>query len=569
MGRKAKLGDDRLTAGLYLQPVATWTTAGEEAGMTREPARGPIRLPVGLRYAAGPAALAVATCGGAFLGEAPVAAAAALSLGGAWAGFSAWRGFQAERLAWRVLGERPASLGEALGRLAQRLAVLEHRTKQTHPVTGLPTREPLCEAMATDMAADLSPRLLGVLRLADFDRLAGFDLAFADEALTQFASRLSGAVKPGHVIGQIDRDCVAIWFSASASLAEAFAELRALTHVARQEICGADAVLSPRIEIGAVTYPHDGQDPGRLILKATAALARSAGGPAQVEPPSAEAAREQFMLEQDLAQAIAEDQLTMVFQPVVDLDAGRIIGAEALMRWTHPKLGAVSPARFIPIVESLGLSDSYGLWSLNTACREASRWRGAGAKDVKVAVNLSARQLLDPHLSTKVARTLTRHGLPPQALELELTETAAMADGERTLRLFSGLRALGVSLAIDDFGSGYSSLSYLKNLPFDKLKIDREFVCGADSRRDSRAICRALIELCRGLDLQVLAEGVETEAEVATLRSLGCHIFQGYHFSRPLPTDEFCRLLMDTDWPRRVSASSRPIPTLIANERSA
>lgn len=504
--------------------------------------------------------------GGALWGEANLPAGAALITAVSLAALGTWDRLRVRQLAARVLEERPATLAGAVARLVERLSALDHRTAQLHPITRLPTREPFCDAVADDVATHGAPRLMGLLRFADFDRLAGFDLAFAEEALAQFAGRLGAAVKPGHAMGQIDRDCVAIWFSGS-DLTEAFGELRALTHVARQEISGSEAVLSPTVEVSAVAYPHDGAEGGRLILKATAALSRGGVG-VHHTPPSAEAAREQFMLEQDLAQAIAEDQLAMVFQPVVDVAAGRVIGAEALMRWNHPKLGAVSPARFIPVVEALGLSDRYGLWALNTACREAARWREAGAEGLKVAVNLSARQLLDPNLGAKVERTLARHGLPPQALELELTETAAMADGERTVRLFSALRALGVSLAIDDFGSGYSSLSYLKNLPFDKLKIDREFVAQADRRRDSRAICRALIELGRGLDLQVLAEGVETPEEVAALQALGCHIFQGYRFSRPLPADEFCSLAADHDWPRRLLGLATD-PNLTAKELSA
>ncbi|WP_293419109.1 bifunctional diguanylate cyclase/phosphodiesterase [Phenylobacterium sp.] len=545
-------------------------TAGGNRAAAGERARPPLRLAERLAErligAAWPAAVALAVVGGALWRDAAPLASVILASAAGLTLLGVWDRVRAQRLAARVLQDRPGSATGAVARLVERLAALDHRTAQLHPVTGLPTREPFCEAIARDVAERGTPRLMGLLRFADFDRLAGFDLAFAEEALAQFAGRLGAAVKSGHALGQIDRDCVAIWFSGS-EMAEAFGELRALTHVARQEICGSEAVLSPTVEVSAVSYPRDGAEGGRLILKATAALSRG-GLESHRAPLSAEAAREQFMLEQDLAQAIAEDQLAMVFQPVVDLAAGRVVGAEALMRWNHPKLGPVSPARFIPVVEALGLSDRYGLWALNTACREASRWREAGAQGLKVAVNLSARQLLDPHLSAKVERTLARHGLPPQALELELTETAAMADGERTVRLFSTLRDLGVSLAIDDFGSGYSSLSYLKNLPFDKLKIDREFVTQADRRRDSRAICRALIELGRGLDLQVLAEGVETPEEVAALQALGCHIFQGYRFSRPLPAEEFCRLAADPDWPRRLVGAASD-PNLTAKELSA
>ena len=185
---------------------------------------------------------------------------------------------------------------------------------------------------------------------------------------------------------------------------------------------------------------------------------------------------------------------------------------------------------------------------LTPPCKEARLWRKTGLPEMKVAVNVSAHQLLDPGLRSKIERTLERHRLPAHALELELTETAAMSDASRTLHLFGELRALGISLAIDDFGSGYSSLSYLKNLPFDKLKIDREFVTGIDTRRDSRAICKALVELGRGLDLLVLAEGVENSREVSALCDLGCRVFQGFHYSRPLSGPNFRRLVADAQW---------------------
>jgi len=186
----------------------------------------------------------------------------------------------------------------------------------------------------------------------------------------------------------------------------------------------------------------------------------------------------------------------------------------------------ISPARFIPILEDADLIDEIGRWTLNAACREMRRWQRRGLAGVKVAVNLSARQLRDPSLKQTIQRTLARHKVRPQALELELTETAATEDSERTFALFGELRGLGVSLAIDDFGSGYSSLSYLKNLPFDKLKIDREFVVDVHLRRDSQAICRSLVELTRGLGLEILAEGVESGEEVETLRLLGCACFR-------------------------------------------
>lgn len=457
-------------------------------------------------------------------------------------------------------GER-RSLLNALRQIALQLDGYERRASNIHSITGLPTREHLAEQIAVDLAAPKGPMLLGGLRFADFDRLAAFDLPAANSALAAFAARLITAAKVQHIVGQIDRDCFAIWFRGSADTTAAAAEFRALAYVAGQPLIKGGTTISPTVEAAAVTFPDDADDAAHLFVRLTAALNRaepSAAGEVRLTTPlSTQAAREQFMLEQDLTRAIDEDQLKMVFQPVVDLAAQRLIGAEALLRWDHPQLGPISPAQFIPIVEATGMSDRYGLWVLNAACREARLWQDEGLLGIKVAVNLSARQLSDPGLKEKVERTLQRHDLPAKALELELTETAAMADADRTFELFGALRKIGVSLAIDDFGAGYSSLSYLKNLPFDKLKIDREFVTDVDSRRDSAAICRALIELCRGLDLLVLAEGVENAREVETLRQLGCNVFQGYHFSKPLAGDDFRKLAATPDW---LAAFGEPSP---------
>jgi EAL domain-containing protein (putative c-di-GMP-specific phosphodiesterase class I)/GGDEF domain-containing protein len=504
------------------------------------------------------AAFACALLGGS-VKAAPVIATGgiAMILGGlTWASI---RRAGLERLAARASGDEEGSpLAMTLPRLATRLRILAARQSQTHPVTGLPTRERLSEVISADVAAGVPAGLMGVIRFVDYDRLAGFDAATANLALKRFTERLAMALRPGRTIAQVDRDCVGVWFSDGG--ADAFMpELQAIAYVAGQEIDLDQTVLSPVTEIGMAAYPRDGTDGAQLIIRATATLARpgTRGGQLRLaEPVSAQSARERYALEQDLAQAIAEDQLTMVFQPVVDLGAGRMIGAEALLRWDHPRLGAISPATFIPVVETMGLGERYGLWVLNAACREARRWRELGLEDMKVAVNLSARQLLDPDLRSKIERTLTRHGLSAKALELELTETAAMADADRTAALFGELRQMGVSLAIDDFGSGYSSLSYLKNLPFDKLKIDREFVTAVDQRGDSRAICSALIALGKGLGLLVLAEGVETEAEVGELRRLGCDVFQGYHFSKPLSAEAFRALAVYPAWRARLARAA-------------
>ena len=450
----------------------------------------------------------------------------------------AWCRYAHLRAAVRSVLEAPArklpGRGLAL-ELQRQWAGLKHRTMQANASTGLPTREPLLERMARDLDAGDRTWTLGLLEFAEFDQLLAFDDEGARNALALLGARIAQASGERRFVGHVDRATFAVWFKAG----DAREALGAIAYVAGQQLPLSAGVLTPTLRCSLVEAGDDGRAE-RLLAQAIAALPLSVNGrPAPARRDVVEEERERFQLDQDLARAIAGDQLRMVFQPVVDLAAGRVTGAEALLRWDHPTLGEVPPSRFIPAVERTGLSERYGLWVLNAACREAARWRAEGLGGLRMAVNLSAKQVLDPELETKIERTLARHGLDSRALELELTETAAMVDADRTFALFTRLRARGVSLAIDDFGTGYSSLSYLKNLPFTKLKIDREFVTAVDTRAGSRAICKALLELGRGLDLVVLAEGAETAAEVETLRRLGCTVFQGFHFSRPLAGPDF------------------------------
>jgi EAL domain-containing protein (putative c-di-GMP-specific phosphodiesterase class I) len=219
-----------------------------------------------------------------------------------------------------------------------------------------------------------------------------------------------------------------------------------------------------------------------------------------------------------------------------------------MLRWCSGAHEWAKPSEVVSVLEESGLVHEIGLWTLNQACRNLRVWREKGLGDLKVAVNLSVHQLRDRALLTALTRTIAAHGLSPSNIELELTETAAMEDASRTHALFEQLREAGFSLALDDFGSGYSSLAYLRRLPFQKLKIDREFVSHVDQRADSRAICKALVDLTAGLELAVLAEGVERAEEVETLRAMGCSTFQGYYFSRPLPPEDFLKTVTDADW---------------------
>jgi EAL domain-containing protein (putative c-di-GMP-specific phosphodiesterase class I)/GGDEF domain-containing protein len=439
-------------------------------------------------------------------------------------------------------------------------AQLEALNKQAkrHPVTDLPLREAFLETIAQDLAFAAAPSLLGLVRVANFDRLTAFDVAAGESLIRVVAQRLRDALGEERPVAQVDRDCFAIWFDAGSDPKAAQAKLEAIGYVLMRDVSDAKMTVTPDIQLGAANYPIDAEEPGNLLNRAFVSLARpqrtADGAIAFFERPSPQQAKRRFSLEQNLRHAVRRGELTLHYQPFVDLAMGRVSGAEALMRWTHHHDGAVSPVQIVPILEETGLVHEFGLWTLNTACRELRQWNEAGHRDLKIAINLSAHQLKDSALASALCRTVTSHGLNPSQIELELTETAAMEDAVRTQVVFEKLREAGFSLAIDDFGSGYSSLSYLRRLPFQKLKIDREFVSHVDQRADSRTICKALIDLTAGLELAVLAEGVERLEEVETLHALGCSTFQGYYFSRPLPASDFITTITNPNWLARASS---------------
>ena len=263
---------------------------------------------------------------------------------------------------------------------------------------------------------------------------------------------------------------------------------------------------------------------------------------------------EHQQLERDLRVALAERQFSLVYQPIVHLETGAVFKVETLLRWTHPTRGLVSPATFIPVAEASGLIVSVGEWILETACFEAARWNAPGGRPVRVAVNTSALQLAHPSFVGVVTSALVKSGLPAHLLELEITEGVVLQNAGLTLQALAELRELGVSLAIDDFGTGYSSLSYLRDLPVSTVKVDRAFVRDLGVPRHESpfayALFDAILSIARSLNLEVVAEGIETEAQLATLRDLGCTGGQGYYFARP----ESAELLFE-----RLQGPHRPV----------
>lgn len=309
-----------------------------------------------------------------------------------------------------------------------------------------------------------------------------------------------------------------------------------------------DRELFITASIGISLYPDDGTDAAALLKNADAALylAREQGGNNyQFYTADMNAkAMKRLTLENSLRRALERSEFKVYYQPMLDINTGRIVGMEALLRWHHPELGFVEPSEFIPLAEDTGMIIPIGEWSLRTACAQNKAWHDAGFAPLTLAVNLSARQFQQLNLTEVVVRILQETGLKPDDLELELTESSIMKNAESAVRTLGELKALGVKIAIDDFGTGYSSLGYLKHLPIDTLKIDRSFVCDATTDPDDAALVMTIIMLAHNLRLKVIAEGVETEEQRKFLHLLRCDKWQGYLFSRPVPADAFEELLL-------------------------
>jgi EAL domain-containing protein (putative c-di-GMP-specific phosphodiesterase class I) len=248
-------------------------------------------------------------------------------------------------------------------------------------------------------------------------------------------------------------------------------------------------------------------------------------------------------LESGLRRAIERDELALHYQPKVDVHTGLVSGVEALVRWKHPDLGLVPPAHFIPLAEETGLIIPLSKWVLREACAQSMAWHRQGLPPVRIAVNLSARQFIDDNLPEQTAKTLQETGMDPALLEFEITESMMMYNTDKTIEVLSAFRKMGIRIAIDDFGIGYSSLSHLKEFPIDIIKMDRSFVKDIPADQADAAIADAIIAMGKRLGIRVVAEGVETHAQLVFLRERGCDEIQGYYFSKPLPAGEFASYL--------------------------
>jgi len=274
----------------------------------------------------------------------------------------------------------------------------------------------------------------------------------------------------------------------------------------------------------------------------------------------------QRLLKDELIEAVVNHQLELHYQPQVRLQGHTPCGAEALLRWNHPTRGILMPAAFLSVLETHTLALQVGCWIIDEACRQVAEWRATGHPEFRVSVNLFAAQVNDDNLPGTVAETLARHGLPPDALEIEVTETIVLDHDERALQTLRLLHAMGVRIAFDDFGTGYASLSMLTRFPLTTLKIDRSFIRNLGPSGNDHAIVRALVSMGREMGLDVIAEGIETISQQEILRTLGCEIGQGYLYSKALPIEAFCQLLATGT---RRDASASPAATQAGRARSA
>jgi diguanylate cyclase (GGDEF)-like protein/PAS domain S-box-containing protein len=418
-------------------------------------------------------------------------------------------------------------------------------------LTSLPNRSLLNDRLSQALAqAGRDGRFVAVLFL-DLDRFKSVNdtlgHAAGDQLLMIIAGRLLDCMRESDTVARLGGDEFVVVLNAIEHEDDIVTVAEKILSVLSEPVQLEKQEIFPTASIGISLFPNDGNDVNGLLKNADMAMYQAKDqGRNNYQFYSQEMnvkALEHLMLETSLRRALERDEFFLVYQPQMNLQSGQLVGVEVLLRWNHPDLGVLMPSRFISMAEETGLILSIGEWVLRTACRQNRIWLDEGLGPLRIAVNLSGRQFKQKGLIATVAEVLEESGLPPDALELELTESIIMEKAEETISILLKLKEMGINLAVDDFGTGYSSLSYLKHFPIDRVKIDRSFVRDISTNSDDAAIVEAIIFMAHSLNLQVTAEGVEEHVQLMYLAERKCDEIQGYLLSQSLPVDEFTRFL--------------------------
>jgi diguanylate cyclase (GGDEF)-like protein len=409
-------------------------------------------------------------------------------------------------------------------------------------LTGLPNRYTFDEQLrssrkrAAELGMDLTLLFLDLDRFKNINDTLGHHVG--DELLKGVAKRLSDALDPHEFCARLGGDEFAVVHMSEDGVVDARSIARRLIEAFAVGLDVAGSEMFIGVSIGVANAPRGEQDAATLLKQADLAMYHAKmdgrGSFRFFESSMAARAENRRAMELDLRRAVAQGDFGLVYQPVADVRRGRVVGAEALIRWQSRERGLVSPADFVPVAEETGLIVPIGEWALRRACADAAKW----PENMRVAVNLSPVQFRSPHLLTVVLSALSCAGLPPERLELEITESVVLENSAQNIRLLNELRSIGVRISLDDFGTGYSGLGYFQAFRFDRVKIDQAFTRNMLDQPTSVAIIRAAIGLCNDMDMAITAEGVETKDQLDLLLKLGCHAIQGYIFSKPISQDE-------------------------------
>ncbi|SDG22677.1 MULTISPECIES: EAL domain-containing protein [unclassified Duganella] len=479
-------------------------------------------------------------------------------------------------LYWQLLqrpGQPAVMLGVARDISERRQAeeLLQHMAHYDS-LTGLPNRTLFFKIVADAIAVAQDKSWRIVVLMIGLDRFKNINdslgTALGDDLLRQFSNRLVQTARIRDTVGRVGGDEFALILTMSRDQQDGVQAAHDVREVLRQpfELDGHQAILSA--SIGISVYPDDAIDPETLVKYADTAMerAKQAGRDGYRFFTAGMNVQVLARLDMELAlrRAFDNNELLLHFQPKVNLNTGKFCGVEALLRWQRPGFGLVYPAEFVPVLEDTGLVVRVGAWIIDAACKQIVTWLNDGTGPVRVAVNVASRQFVEGDLEAVVREALQRNKTPPELLELELTETALMVNAERTITVLKNLKAIGIKVAIDDFGTGYSSLSYLQRFPIDKLKIDIAFVRDITTNPNDAAIALAIISMAHSLKLQVIAEGVETRAQLEYLRRSRCDEVQGYFFSKPLAADALGQLVQSgRSLPPAPGAARQPAQTLL------